>query len=343
MTVQVPVALPTRSLGRRGPSVTMLGFGGAPLGDLYVPLDDATAIDTVLAALDAGVRLVDTSPLYGRGLSEHRIGTALRRRSDVPVVLSTKVGRVLAPAPRGVTRSEGYAGGLPHEARFDYSYDGALRSLEQSMLRLGVAAVDVALVHDIDPWTHGDDAPQRQREALGGAMRALADLRAQGAVRAIGIGVNDADVAERFVREADLDCVLLAGRYSLLEQPALDRFLPLALERGIGVMMGGVFNSGILATGAVAGARYNYRPAPPDVVARVAAIERVCAAHGVALPHAALAFVLGHPGVSSVVLGAVSPGEVRRNVDAFAAPVPKALWRDLRTAQLLRDDAPTPQ
>ena len=341
MRAQALPAIPTRPLGRRGPAVTVLGFGGAPLGDLYAPLDDATAIDTVVAALDAGIRLVDTSPLYGRGLSEHRIGTALRRRGGLPVVLSTKVGRVLDPAPRGVTRSEGYAGGLPHEARFDYSYDGALRSLDQSMLRLGVAAIDIALVHDVDPWTHADAAPARQREALAGALRALGDLKAQGVVRAIGIGVNDADVAERFVREADLDCVLLAGRYSLLEQPALDRFLPLALERGVGVMLGGVFNSGILATGAVAGARYNYRPAPPDVVARVAAIERVCAAHGVALPHAALAFVLGHPGVSSVVLGAVSPGEVRRNVDAFAAPVSKALWRELKAAQLLRDDAPT--
>jgi D-threo-aldose 1-dehydrogenase len=342
MAAQAPVAIPTRQLGRRGPAVTVLGFGGAPLGDLYAPLDDAAAIDTVLAALDAGIRLVDTSPLYGRGLSEHRIGTALRRRAGAMVVLSTKVGRVLAPAPQGVTRNEGYAGGLPHEARFDYSHDGALRSLEQSMLRLGVASVDIALVHDVDPWTHGDDAPRRQREALVGALRALADLRAQNVVRAIGIGVNDADVAEHFVREADLDCVLLAGRYSLLEQPALDRFLPLALERGVGVMLGGVFNSGILATGAVAGARYNYRPAPPDVAARVAAIERVCAAHGVALPHAALAFVLGHPAVSSVVLGAVSPDEVRRNVEAFAAPVPASLWRDLKAARLLRHDSPMP-
>jgi D-threo-aldose 1-dehydrogenase len=342
MAAQAPEAMSTRRLGRRGPMVTVLGFGGAPLGDLYAPLDDATAIDTVIAALDAGIRLVDTSPLYGRGLSEHRIGTALRRRSGVPVVLSTKVGRVLSPAPLGVTREEGYAGGLPHEARFDYSYDGALRSLEQSMLRLGVAAVDVALVHDIDPWTHGDDAPRRQREALGGALRALADLRADNAVRAIGIGVNDADVAERFVRESDIDVVLLAGRYSLLEQPALDRFLPLALERGVGVMLGGVFNSGILATGAVSGARYNYRPAPSDIASRVAAIGRVCEAHGVTLPHAALAFVLGHPAVSSVVLGAVSPDEIRRNVAAFAAPVPAALWGELKAERLLRDDAPVP-
>jgi D-threo-aldose 1-dehydrogenase len=346
MTTQPPIhgpAINCRTLGRNGPAVSALGFGGAPLGDLYARLDDATAIATVEAALDAGVTLVDTSPLYGRGLSEHRIGTALRRRSRDKAVISTKVGRVYVPAPRGLRNDDGYAGGLPHESRYDYSYDGALRSLEQSMLRLGVASVDVVLVHDIDPWTHGDEAPRRQREALAGAMRALGDMRSQRVVRAIGIGVNDADVCERFVREADLDCVLLAGRYSLLEQPALDRFLPLAQARGVGVMVGGVYNSGILATGAVPGARYNYRPAPPDVAARVDAIARVCTAHGVALPHAALAFVAGHPAVSSVVLGAVSPAEVARNAAMFACAVPAALWRDLKAERLLREDAPTPQ
>lgn len=332
-----------RTLGRTGIEVSALGFGGAPLGDLYAPIDDATAIATVEAALDAGVTLVDTSPLYGRGLSEHRIGTALRRRPRDSIVLSTKVGRVYAAAPRGVTRTEGYAGGLPHEGRYDYSYDGAMRSLEQSMLRLGVASVDVVLVHDVDPWTHGDEAPARQREALAGAMRALTDLRAQKVIRAVGIGVNDADVCELYAREADLDCVLLAGRYSLLEQPALDRFLPLAQARGIGVMVGGVFNSGILATGAKPGARYNYREAPPEILERVGVFERVCAAHGVALAHAAIAFVLGHPAVSSVVLGAVAPDEVRRNAEACARRVPPALWRDLKARRLLRDDAPTPR
>ena len=347
MTAQAPVPsslppIPRRPLGESGLEVTALGFGGAPLGDLYAPLDDATAIATVEAALDAGIALVDTSPLYGRGLSEHRIGTALRRRPRSSFVLSTKVGRVFSPAPAGVQRTEGYAGGLPHDGRFDYSYDGTMRSLEQSMLRLGVASVDVALIHDVDPWTHGESAGERQREALAGAYRALADLRAQRVVHAIGIGVNDADFCERFVREADLDCVLLAGRYSLLEQPALDRFLPLACERRVGVMLGGVFNSGILATGAVAGARYNYRAAPPEILARVSAVERVCGAHGVSLAHAALAFVLGHPAVSSVVLGAVSPDEVRRNADAFRRPVPATLWRDLKAERLLREDAPVP-
>jgi D-threo-aldose 1-dehydrogenase len=338
--------MPLRPLGRRGGAglmVTALGFGGAPLGDLYARLDDATAIAAVGTAYGAGVRLFDTSPLYGRGLSEHRVGAALRRLPRDEFVLSTKVGRIYAPAPDGVRNPEGYVGGLPFEGRFDYSYDGALRSLEQSLLRLGLARVDIVLIHDIDAWTHGADAVDaRYREALDGAWRALAELRAQGVVRAIGVGVNDAAICARIARDADPDCVLLAGRYSLLEQPALDEFLPLAQAQGIGVLLGGVFNSGILATGAVAGARYNYRPAPPEILARVARIERVCAAHGTELPHASLAFALGHPAVASVVLGAVSPDEVARNAALFARPVPAALWRDLVAEGLLRADAPLP-
>jgi len=335
-------ALPARTLGRSGIAVSALGFGGAPLGDLYAVLDDAAAIAAVEAAARVGITLFDTAPLYGRGLSEHRIGTALRRRPRASYVLSTKVGRVYAPAPAGVLDRGGYVGGLPFEGRFDYSRDGCLRSLEQSLLRLGTASVDIALVHDLDPWAHGDALEERMREVLNGAWRALCDLRDQGVVRAIGLGVNDAGVCARFAREADLDCVMLAGRYSLLEQPAL-AFLEVALARGVGVMLGGVFNSGILATGPVPGAKYDYRDAPPDVLARVARIESVCRMHGVALAHAAVQFALGHPAVSSVVLGAVTPGEVARNLDAFARPVPAALWRDLVAEGLLSGDAPLPR
>lgn len=335
-------ALPSRPLGRTGLAVTALGFGGAPLGDLYARLDDATAIAAVDAAAAAGISLFDTAPLYGRGLAEHRIGTALRRRPRESFVLSTKVGRVYASAPAGVRRVDGYAGGLPFEGRFDYSYDGAMRSLDQSLLRLGLASVDIVLVHDIDAWTHGHEADARMREALQGAWRALVDLRSQHVVRAIGIGVNDASVCARVVRETDADCVLLAGRYSLLEQGALDEFLPLAASRGVGVMLGGVFNSGILATGAIPGAKYNYQDAPPEIVSRVADIARVCGAHGVALAHAAIRFPLGHPAIASVVLGAVTPGEVARNLAAFSAPIPAELWRDLVAEGLLRADAPMP-
>ena len=338
-----PNALPRRRLGRTAVEVTVVGFGGAPLGDLYAPLDDDGAIAAVAAAFEGGIRLFDTAPLYGRGLSEHRIGTALRRRPRASFVLSTKVGRLYSPAPQGVVNREGYVGGLPFDGHFDYSYDGAMRSLEQSLLRLGTAYVDVVLVHDVDAWTHGEAGVEvRIREAQEGACRALAELRAQRVIGAFGIGVNDADVCARFVRETDIDCVLLAGRYSLLEQPAQDVFLPLAAARGVGVLLGGVFNSGILATGAAANARYNYRMAPQDVQDRVAMIDRICAAHGVGLAHAALAFAIGHPAVTAVVLGAVAPDEVARNVAAASTPVPPSLWSELVAAGVLRADVPLP-
>ncbi len=335
-------ALPVRPLGRSGLKVTTLGFGGAPLGDLYAHLDEASAVATVEAALASGINLVDTSPLYGHGLSEHRIGAALRRSGRKDVVISTKVGRVAEPfAGRG--NGSGYLGGLPHGLCFDYSYDGAMRSLEQSALRLGVDRLDVVLIHDVDVWTHGADMIERRfAEAMDGAYRALEKLRAAGAVKAIGVGVNEAQMCERFARAGDFDTMLLAGRYSLLEQPALTSFMPLALEKGIGLMPGGVFNSGILATGPVAGAKYNYQPAPPEILARVAAIEAICARHGVPLRRAALQFPLGHPAVASLVMGAVKPEEVADQVTELSAPIPAALWTELKAEGLLGADVPVP-
>ncbi len=341
-TAPPPAALPSRPLGRSGLDVSVLGFGGAPLGDLYQRIDEADAIDTVVAALQAGVTLIDTSPLYGHGLSEHRIGAALRRVPGHGAILSTKIGRVMAPfAPKGA--GSGYLGGLPHAARFDYSYDGAMRSLEQSALRLGVDRFDIVLIHDVDVWTHGKAAvEQRFSEAMNGAYRALEALRRAGTVRAIGVGVNEAEICERFARAGDFDAMLLAGRYSLLEQPALVGFLPLALEKRIGVMLGGVFNSGILATGAVAGAKYNYREAPPEILAKVARIETVCRRHATPLFRAALHFALGHPAISSLVLGAVRPEEVAAQVTALGMSPPAALWQDLVSEGLLDANAPTP-
>jgi len=332
----------TRPLGRSPLAVTELGFGAAPIGDQYARLDDARAIAAVETAVTAGINLFDTSPLYGHGLAEHRCGTALRRFDRRRVVLSTKVGRWMDPrAPR--RNGSGYRGGFPHGAVIDYSYDGTLRAYEQSLLRLGTDRVDILLIHDVDVWTHGSDAVEtRFAEAMNGAYRALERLRAEGAVRAIGVGVNEAEMCARFAQAGDFDCMLLAGRYSLLEQGALDTFLNTASARGIGVMLGGVFNSGILATGPVPGAKYNYRPAPAEVIARVARIDAVCRAHGVALPVAAVHFPLGHPAVASVVLGAADPGEVERNVAALATAVPSALWRDLIAEGLLRADAPLP-
>jgi D-threo-aldose 1-dehydrogenase len=335
-------ALAPRPLGRSALPVSTLGFGAAPLGDLYAHLDEAQAVATVEAAIIGGVTLIDTSPLYGHGLSEHRIGATLRRAGHEGIALSTKVGRVAEPfAGRG--DGSGYLGGLPHGLRFDYSYDGAMRSLEQSALRLGVDRIDIVLIHDVDVWTHGEAMiEQRFAEAMNGAYRALEALRASGAVRAIGVGVNEAAMCERFARAGDFDTMLLAGRYSLLEQPALASFMPLALEKGIGLMLGGVFNSGILATGPVASAKYNYNPAPPAILARVAAIQAVCERHGVPLRRAALHFPLGHPAVASLVMGAVSPAEVEDQIAELSQPVPAALWTELKAQGLLGQDVPVP-
>ena len=335
----VPAA---RALGRSGLAVSCLGFGGAPLGDLYHRLDEAEAVATVIAALDHGITLIDTSPLYGHGLSEHRIGAALRQRPAAKALLSTKVGRVMSPF-EGPSDGSGYVGGLPHAARFDYSFDGTMRSLEQSALRLGVDRFEIVLIHDVDGWTHGASAVDlRFREAMEGAYRALDRLRAAGAVGAIGVGVNEAEICERFARAGDFDTMLLAGRYSLLEQPALESFLPLAQAKGIGVLLGGIFNSGILATGAIPGAKYNYRDAPPEILARVAMIERICQAHGTLIADAALHFALAHPAVASVVMGAIRPAEVTAQVAALARRPPSALWADLRGEGLLDPAAPVP-
>ncbi|MBV9654752.1 MAG: aldo/keto reductase [Acetobacteraceae bacterium] len=334
--------MPTRPLGRTGLAVSVIGSGNAPLGDLFARLDDREAVATVERALALGVNLVDTAPLYGHGLSEHRCATAIRRAGRERVVLSTKVGRWIDPL-RGQGDTSGFVGGTPHTAVFDYSYDGAMRSFEQSLLRLGTDRIDILLIHDVDVWTHGADATEaRFAEAMSGAYVALDRLRGSGAVRAIGVGVNEADMCERFARAGDFDTMLLAGRYSLLEQPALDSFLPLAEQKGIAMLLGGIFNSGILATGPVPGAKYNYRDAPPAIIEKVTALDRVCAAHGVPLAVAALHFALAHPAVASVVLGAQSPREVERNVGGFAHAVPPALWSDLKTEGLLGPDVPVP-
>lgn len=332
----------SRVLGRSGIAISTLGFGAAPLGDLYSRLDEAVAVATVESALLAGVTLVDTSPLYGHGLSELRVGAALRRTPNLRSVLSTKVGRVMDPfRPSGI--GSGYVGGLPHASRFDYSYDGTMRSLEQSLLRLGVDRIDIALIHDVDIWTHGPkEIDTRFREAMEGAYKALDDLRRAGTVRAIGVGVNESEMCERFARAGDIDAVLLAGRYSLLEQPAAKSFLPLAQQRSIGVMLGGVFNSGILATGPIDGARYNYRPAPPDILARVKGIESICRRHDVRLYEASLQFALAHPAVAAAVLGAVAPAEVAQQISAIGRKIPPSLWSELRHEGYIPDGIPTP-
>lgn len=324
---------------------TELGFGTAPIGNLYRAIDEDTAQATLQAAWDAGCRYFDTAPLYGLGLSETRLNQFLRRQPRDGYVLSTKVGRLLKVCPPAQRTGIGKFFDTPaRQEVYDYSYDGVMRSIEDSFERLGVDRIDILYCHDVDVFTHGskEAADRRIREFMEGGYRALAALRDQGVVAAIGAGVNEWQVCERMAREGDFDLFLLAGRYTLLEQEALESFLPYCLERGIGIAIGGPYNSGILATGPRPGAYYNYDPAPPEILDRVARIEQVCSAHGVRLIEAALRFPLGHPAIVSVIPGAQTPQEVHRNAQIIRTHIPRALWDDLKGEGLLHPDAPVP-
>ena len=333
-----------RKLGKSGLEVPVIGFGGAPLGNLYQEFSDEQARATVSAAYDAGMRLFDTAPFYGFGLSEHRIGEALRWLPRDSYALSTKVGRLLRPKP--VEQLDGglFKKILPFEGVYDYSYDGVLRSVEDSLQRLGMDRIDILLIHDVDVWTHGSEAARLQRfgEVMGGGYRAMLRLREERVVRAIGAGINEIQACEEFARAGDFDCFLLAGRYTLLEQAALDTLLPYCAEQNISLLIGGPYNTGILATGAVEGAYYNYAPAPAEIMERVRRIEAVCSRHGVRLASAALQFPLGHPNVATLIPGARSPDEIEQNRAIFEVDIPAALWAELKAEGLLRADAPTP-
>ena len=334
-----------RKLGRTDLSVTQYGFGTAPFSGFRDTIPEDVALATIQAAWDGGVRMFDTSPYYGYGRAELRLGTVLRDKPRDEYVLSTKIGRVMHPLGRTGTPPEGWrTGGLRFVPEFDYSYDGVHRSLEQSMLRLGIDVIDIVFIHDVDFWTTQDRdvLETRFKQAMEGAHKALVELRAAGVIKAFGVGLNEADTSARFVRAGDFDCVLLAGRYTLLEQGALSDFLPLCEQKGVGVILGGPLNSGILATGAREGARYNYVAPPEAVVEKVNRLSAVCARHGVELPAAALQFPLGHPAITGIIPGAMNAGEVTGNMALFRKQLPPALWADLRQEGLLDPAAPLP-
>ena len=324
-------------LGGTGLTVTRVGLGTAPLGGLYEPVADEAARETIDRAWELGVRFFDTAPLYGHGTSEQRVGAALSSRPRDELVLATKVGRLLrAGAPPDESQLSGgferWPAAPPVNPVFDFSYDGVLRSVGESLERLGLDRVDVLHIHD--PDDHYD-------EALRGAYRALDRLRAEGTIRAVGAGMNQAPMLVRFAREADFDCFLVAGRYTLLDQSALPELLPLCRERGIAVILGGVFNSGILADPRP-GATYDYSLAAPELVERARRIADVCARHRVPLKAAALQFPLAHPAVTSLLLGARSVAELEENLALLRLELPGELWTDLHREQLLAAEAPTP-
>jgi D-threo-aldose 1-dehydrogenase len=325
-----------------GLAFTRLGFGGAPLGNMHRILSDDEAQAAVEAAWNADLRYFDTAPLYGHGLSETRIGRALAGRPRDDFLISTKVGRRLEPCAPGEEGAGIYKGVPQVRARFDYTGDGVLRSLEASLQRLGLDRVDILYVHDLELRTHGSDAAYRARWREltdGGGWRALANLRAAGAIGALGLGVNETAACERFLAELDPDLFLLAGRYTLLEQAPLGHLLPACEARGVGIVIGGPFNSGVLAQ---RGGSYDYAAAPKGVLAKVERLAAACARYGVPLPAAALQFAAAHPAVVSVIPGAQSAAEVDANVALMDVAIPSGLWTELKEAGLVEPAAPTP-
>ena len=323
----------TRTIGATDIQVTELSFGGAPLGAVGDRLTDADVQAIVQRAWQGGLRYFDTAPLYGHGLSEKRLGSVLRELPRDEFVLSTKVGRLLVPEAQG-ERFPGMRDAEPLAIRYDYSYDAVRRSLTSSLERLGLDRVDILLCHDIDVWTHGDAQPGIFEAARNGALPALRDLREQGVVRTIGLGVNEWQVCSRVLDEMDVDCFLLAGRFTLLEQEPLAEFLPQCLQRQVSVIIGGPYNSGILATDNPRRATYDYKPAPEHLLRKAAAIRRLCQDHGVDPRAAALQYPLRHPAVAAVIPGVWAVREVEENLALFATEIPAALWSDLAAAGL---------
>ncbi|GAA0540909.1 D-threo-aldose 1-dehydrogenase [Rhizomicrobium palustre] len=319
------------------------GFGASGLGTLTWDIPDDVAQAILEEAWAAGFRYFDSSPLYGFGLSELRLGRFLRNVPRSDYMLSTKVGRYFVAPKRGeIPDRGGWVRPQPLKPVLDYSYDGVMRSLEQSVNRLGQGAIDIVYIHDLDRRNLGEDFNRHYKTAVESGYKALDELRRSGEVKAIGVGLNEADVAADLISDCDLDVVMLAGRYTLLEQPALESFLPKAVEKKVSVVAVGVFNSGILVKPPEAGGNYDYGAAPEAIIARARAIAEVCAEYGVEMPAAAVHFPYGHPAVKCVLVGMSKLKAVRQNMDWYKATLPAPLWQALKRQGLLAENAPTP-
>ena len=333
----------TRKLGRTDVELTQFGFGAASLGEIFSLVSEQDAFATLQTLWKHGVRYIDTAPLYGFGLSEHRVGSFLCQQPRQDFVLSTKVGRILkAPKVRAGFKPPIFLGGLPFDHVFDYSYDGIMRSYEDSLQRLRLNSIDLLVIHDLEFGHHGAELQAYRDQFADSGWRAVERLRSTGEVRAIGAGINELGVIPYFLERFDLDFFILARYYTLLEQEALDEELPLCHERNVGIIQASVFNSGILVTGPVEGAKYVYQDAPAEVREKVSQIEQVCRRHNVSMAAAAIQFPLAHPCVTSVIPGAFHPSQIEEDLGFFEEVIPTALWDDLKAEGLVRPDAPTP-
>ena len=318
-----------RSLEKTNINCPIIGFGAAPLGDLFQNLSEKKAQKLLQQAQSHNITFYDTSPFYGYGLSEKRLGEHFKNLERDSFIVSTKVGRYLIPEdPTKIDRGT-FKGGLNYKPIIDYSYDGVMRSFEQSLKRLNVDHLDICLIHDVDHFTHGDQTEQYFKEALKGAYVALQRLKDQKLVKAIGLGLNDADMASRFIETKSFDCVLLAGRYTLLDQSAANTFLDLAQNREVGIILGGVFNSGILAKGTI-GSSYFYQSIPKKIKKKYAMIKDLCVKYKVPVPAAAIQFCLRHPAVTSVILGMDETAQIKENIAYSNHPIADDFWEEFR-------------
>ncbi len=330
-------------VGNGGMTFTELGFGAAPIGNLFRAISDDDAHAVLEAAWAGGVRYFDTAPLYGLGLSETRLNRILRGKRRADYVLSSKIGRLLQAVPPDQSDGVGKWIDVPSRREiYDYGYDATMRSLEFSLERLGVDRIDILYAHDLDIFNHGSQAALQARleEFMAGGYRALVAMRDQGVIHAFGGGLNEWEPCQWLLERGDFDIFLLAGRYTLLEQEALESFLPLCQSRGVGIVVGGPYNSGILAIGPKPGVHYNYAPAPDWVMAKTARLQDVCEGHGVRLVDAAFQFPLRHPAVVAMIPGGQGVAEMASNLQAESAMVPEALWAELKAEGLIRADAP---
>jgi len=333
-----------RQIGNTNLHVSELGFGAATFGNLYRPMPDSAAKESITKAMELGLNQFDTAPYYGFGLSERRVGDALRGYDADSYILSTKVGRILTPCAKAEDKY-GFCSPMPFEPTYDYSYDGVMRSFEHSMQRLGLSKIDIIYMHDIGSLTHGDAHERLFKVAMEGGYKAMDELRSQGLVSAIGLGVNEYEVCEQAMDHGHFDCFLLAGRYTLLEQKSLQTFLPRCVKENSSIVLGGPYNSGILATGVRREGvvpHYNYEPASAEVIKIVACIEDICDEYQVPLAAAALQFPLAHPAVVSVIPGLSSANRVETTVAQMQHQIPAEFWKALQDAGIIYPDVPVP-
>lgn len=334
--------IPTRALGQTGLSLSRIGFGGAPIGDIRKAPSWVEAQALLQTAWDAGIRYFDTAPFYGSGLSERRVGDFLRDKPRDDYVLSTKAGRLLVPDRQWARERWGSDAAMPFRPMFDFSYDGIMKSFEQSLQRLGLERIDILLLHDIGRFSQGDDHDFSWQQALDGGIRAMEELRASGAIRAIGAGVNEWQVIDSLMNEARFDVFLLANRYTLLDQQVIDTLFPRIQRESVGIVIGAPLNSGILLTGAIPGAMFDYAPASEAILDKTRRIEAVVRRHGVSLLRAALNFPLGHPAVAALIPGPARREELEDNLEHLSVSIPNGLWEDLRAEGLIHAHAPNP-